>query len=402
MAEALLFDAVRTPRGKGRAADGALAVLRPVDLLAGLLGDLRDRAGLQTAGVDDVVMGCVTQTGEQGACIARAAALQAGWDLAAPGVTLNRFCGSGLEAVNHAAAMVASGYFELVVAGGVEAMSRVPMGSDGGAMLDARSLLSVGGVPQGISADLIATLEGFGRAEVDAYAVESQRRAAAAIGRGLHKNSLLPVKDEAGLVVLDHDEHPRPGTTLESLAKLKPAFAAMGRDFGLDKLVRMRYPTVERVEHVHHAGNSSGIVDGAAAVIVGSAAAGARHGWRPRARIRSVALAGAEPIIMLTGPIPAAQKALAKAGMSAGDVDLYEVNEAFAVVPLMFSRALGVPLDKINVDGGAIAYGHPLGATGAMLLGTALDSLEERGLGTALVTLCIGGGMGIATIIERV
>ena len=401
MADAFIYDAVRTPRGRGKASEGALAVLRPVDLLAGLLRGLQGRAGFDSAELDDVVMGCVSQVGEQGSCIARYAALQAGYDFDAPGVTLNRFCGSGLEAVNHAAAMVASGFHGLVVAGGVEAMSRVPMGSDGGAVWDARTQTDVGSVPQGISADLIATIEGFSRADVDAFAVESQRRAAEAVARGAFARSLMPVRDEAGLLLLDRDEHPRPGTTLESLGRLKPSFASLGRDYGLDALVRRRYPTVDRVEHVHHAGNSSGIVDGAAAVLVGDAAAGARYGWRPRARIRSVALAGAEPIIMLTGPIPAAQKALKKAGMSVGDVDLFEVNEAFAVVPLLFSKALGAPLDRINVEGGAIAFGHPLGATGAMLLGTALDSLEARDLNTALITLCIGGGMGIATIIER-
>jgi acetyl-CoA C-acetyltransferase len=401
MGSAYIYEAIRTPRGRGRA-DGALHIVRPVDLLAGLLRDLEARSGLHTAEVDDVVMGCVTQTGEQGACIARFAALAAGWDHDAPGVTLNRFCGSGLEAVNHAAAMVASGFHDLVVAGGVESMSRVAMGSDGGAIWDARTQTQVGSVPQGISADLIATREGFSRLDVDSFAVESQRRCAEALSRNAFARSLCPVKDESGLVILAEDELPRPGTSLDALAKLKPAFQTMGVSFGLDQLVRRPYPEVERVEHVHHAGNSSGIVDGAAAVLVGSAAVGERYGWRPRARIRSVGLAGAEPVIMLTGPVPAAERALKKAGMSALDVDLYEVNEAFAVVPLYFSKKLGVPLDRINVNGGAIALGHPLGATGAMLLGTALDELERRDLSTALITLCIGGGMGIATIIERI
>ena len=401
MPDALIFDACRTPRGRGKDS-GALYVLRPVDLLAGLLDAQRRRLDLPTADVDDVVMGCVTQAGEQGSCVARTAALQAGWDLDAPGVTLNRFCGSGLEAVNHAAAMVASGFHELVVAGGVESMSRVPMGSDGGALFDARSQFAFGTVPQGISADLIATLHGFSRADVDAYAVESQRRAGAARAAGAFARAIEPVRDEAGLTVLADDELPRPDTTVEGLARLKPSFAMMGEQFGLDALVRPRYPDVERVQHVHHAGNSSGIVDGAASVVVASADRGRAQGWRPRARVRSVALAGADPVIMLTGPVPAARRALAKAGMSPMDIDLYEVNEAFAVVPLWFSRELGVPLDRVNVNGGAIALGHPLGATGAMLLGTALDALEDRGLSTALITLCIGGGMGIATIIERV
>ncbi len=401
MGDAYIYDAVRTPRGRGKDT-GALHARRPIDLLSGVLRGLASRHALDTRAVDDVVVGCVTQTGEQGACIARFAALEAGYDTDAPGVTVNRFCGSGLEAVNHAACMVGSGFFELVVAGGVESMSRVPMGSDGGAIWDMRTQHAVGSVPQGISADLIATMHGFSRADVDAYALRSQQRAGAARARGLGSESVLAVRDEGGLVVLAEDELPRPDTTLEALARLKPAFESIGRGFGLDALVRRRYPTVDRIDHVHTAGNSSGIVDGAAAVLVGSKAAGERHGLRARARVRAMALVGEEPIIMLTGPIPAARRALAQAGMSAGDIDHYEVNEAFAVVPLLFSRELGVDLGRINPDGGAIALGHPLGATGAMLLGTALDALEARGQATALVTLCIGGGMGIATILERV
>ena len=401
MPAALIYDVARTPRGKGKDT-GALYATRPIDLLAGLLRDVEERVQLDTTQVDDVVMGCVTQTGEQGACIARFAALQAGWDMDAPGVTMNRFCGSGLEAVNTAGAMVASGFQDLVIAGGVECMSRVPMGSDGGAIWDMRTQFSVGSVPQGISADLIATRSGFSRDDVDAFAVRSQQLAAAAWERGAFDRSVCPVKDENGLTVLAKDEIVRPGTTVEALAKLKPSFKVMGEQFGLDTLTRMRYPEVERITHVHHAGNASGIVDGAAAVVLASEAKGAELGLTPRARIRSIAVVGAEPIIMLTGPVPAAQKALARAGMVASDIDLYEVNEAFAVVPLYFAQELGIDLDKVNVNGGAIAMGHPLGATGAMLLGTALDALEERDLNTALITLCIGGGMGIATIIERV
>ena len=400
MPDALIFDAVRTPRGKGKDS-GSLYATRPIDLLAGLLQDVQARSGFDTAEVDDVVMGCVTQTGEQGACIARFAALQAGWDFDAPGVTMNRFCGSGLEAVNTGAAMVASGFQDLIVAGGVEHMSRVKMGSDGGAIWDMRTQFSVGSVPQGISADLIATLHGFSRQDVDAFAVASQEKAAAAWERGAFDRSVCAVTDENGLTVLDRDELLRPGTTTDKLGGLTPAFQMMGEQFGMDALTRMRYPQVEKITHVHHAGNSSGIVDGAAAVVLASAEKGAALGLTPRARIRSVAVVGAEPIIMLTGPVPAARKALKRAGMTVDDIDLFEVNEAFAVVPLYFAQQLGVPLDRVNVDGGAIAMGHPLGATGAMLLGTALDALEERDLATALVTLCIGGGMGIAMCIVR-
>jgi acetyl-CoA C-acetyltransferase len=401
VSQAFLFDAVRSPRGRGRA-DGSLHLLRPVDLLAAVLSALQARTRFDPALVDDVVAGCVTQTGEQGACLARFAALAAGWPDSVPGVTLNRFCGSGLEAVHHAAAMVASGFSRLVVAGGVESMSRVKMGADGGAWWDAATQWSVGAVPQGISADLLATIHGFSRGELDSFAVESQRRAAAALAAGAFARGLAPIRDGAGLPLLLADEYPRPETTLEALGKLKPAFALIGERFGLDTLVRRRYPTVERIEHVHTAGNSSGIVDGAGAVLVGSAEAGAALGLSPRARIRALATVGSEPLAMLTGPMASSRKALAMAGMAASDVDLYEINEAFAVVPLLFMRELGVPPEKVNVHGGAIALGHPLGATGAMLLGTLLDTLEERDLCTGLVTLCIGGGMGITTLIERV
>lgn len=400
MGEAYIFDAVRTPRGRGKDTGGLYSV-RPIDLLSNVLTAIRDRNGLDTTQVEDVVIGCVTQAGEQGSCIARLAALQAWEGFDAPGVTLNRFCASGLEAVNHAAAMVASGFYDLVVAGGVESMSRVPMGSDGGAIFDPSMQWKVGSVPQGISADLIATLEGFSREDVDRFALESQRRCAAAMERRAFDRSIVPVVD-SGITVLEVDEHPRPDTTLEGLSQLRASFEAFGVQFGLDALTRKRYPQVDRIRHVHHAGNSSGIVDGASAVIVANKAKGEALGLEPRARIRSMALAGSEPIIMLTGPMPATRKALAKAGMTVDDIDLFEVNEAFAAVPMLFMKELGVPWEKVNVNGGAIALGHPLGATGAMLLGTVLDELEARDLNTGLVTLCVGGGMGIATIIERV
>jgi acetyl-CoA C-acetyltransferase len=398
---AMIFDAVRTPRGKGKAS-GSLYTTKPIDLLAGLLTGLRDRNGLDTTEVDDVVVGCVTQTGDQGACIARFAALKAWEGNSVPGVTLNRFCASGLEAVNHAAAMVASGFHDVVVAGGVESMSRVPMGSDGGAIFDPDVLFDVGSVPQGISADLIATLDGFSREDVDTFALQSQEKAAAAMADDRFARSILAVRDASGLPVLATDEFPRPGTTLDGLGKLNPSFEAFGVQFGLDALVRQKYPTVDRVRHVHHAGNSSGIVDGAAAVLLATEEKGRAMGLTPRARIRSVALTAEEPIIMLTGPVSATQKALAKAGMTIADIDLFECNEAFAAVPLHWMRELSVDPDKVNVNGGSIAFGHPLGATGAMLLNTLVDELERRDLNTGLVTLCVGGGMGIATIVERV
>ncbi|MCB9676608.1 MAG: acetyl-CoA C-acetyltransferase [Alphaproteobacteria bacterium] len=399
---AYIYDAIRTPRGRGKQS-GSLYTTKPIDLLSGVLVDLRDRNGLDTNEVDDVVVGCVTQAGDQGACIARFAALQA-WQTghSVPGVTVNRFCASGLEAVNHAAAMVASGFHDCVVAGGVESMSRVPMGSDGGAIFDPAVQWKVGSVPQGISADLIATIDGVSREEVDAFAIESQRRAAAAVEQNRFERSIVPVRDQNGLVVLDHDEHPRPDATLEGMGALQPAFQMFGEQFGLDALVRRRYPSVDRVRHVHHAGNSSGIVDGAAAVLLANEAKGKSLGLKPRAKIRSVALSAEEPIIMLTGPVSATRIALKKAGMNVSDVDLFECNEAFAIVPMHWMSELGIDHAKVNVNGGAIAFGHPLGATGAMLLNTVLDELERRDLSTGLVTLCVGGGMGIATIIERV
>jgi acetyl-CoA C-acetyltransferase len=346
-------------------------------------------------------MGCVTPVGEQGACIARTAALKAGWDFRAAGVQVNRFCASGLEAVNLAAQKVASGWEDLVVAGGVESMSRVPLGSDGGAWAqDPATSLATAFVPQGIGADLIATLEGFTRDDVDAYALASQQRAAAAQGEGRYDRSVVPVTDAIGLNILERDEFIKSRTTLEGLAALKPSFADLGA-LGFDAVAIGRYPQVERIEHVHTAGNSSGIVDGAAAVLIGSEAMARELELDPRARIVATALSGADPTIMLTGPMPATRKALAKAGLAIGDIDLFEVNEAFAAVPMRFMKELGVPHDKVNVNGGAIALGHPLGATGAMLLGTLLDELERRNLRRGLVTLCVGGGMGIATIVER-
>ena len=399
--DAWIFDAVRTPRGRGKES-GALYGTKPLDLLSGVLVALQERTGIDTAQVDDVVIGCVTQAGDQGACIARTAVLTAGWSSDAPGVTLNRFCASGLEAVNHAAAMVASGFHELVVAGGVESMSRVKMGSDGGALFDPQVVFKLGGVPQGISADLLATLRGITREDADSFALESQRRAIAAMDAGAFARSVVPVRDENGEVILAVDELPRRDASMASMTKLAPSFQVMGEQFGLDALTKERYPHVERIRHIHHAGNSSGIVDGATAVLIGRRDKGASLGLRPRARIRSVAVVGDEPVLMLDGPIPATEKALRKAGMSIRDIDLFEVNEAFAAVPLAWQKHFDVGSDRVNVNGGAIALGHPLGATGAMLLGTVLDTLEDRGLSTGLVTLCVGGGMGIATIIERV
>jgi acetyl-CoA C-acetyltransferase len=401
MAEAYIYDAIRTPRGKGKM-DGSLHEVKPVTLVGGLMHALQDRTGLNTAEVDDVVLGCVTPVGDQSGDIAKTAALAAGWDWKAAGVQVNRFCGSGLEAVNLAAQKVRSGWEDIVVAGGVESMSRVPMGSDGWAMAtDPETARALGFVPQGIGADLIATLESYTRADVDAFAVESQRRAALAQAEGRFARSLVPVRDRNGVTILDRDEFIKPGTTLEGLAKLKPSFAQMGA-MGYDAVALKRYPWVERIDHVHHAGNASGIVDGAALVLVGSEAAGQRYGWAPRARIVATALTGTDPTIMLTGPAPAAQKALAKAGLRVEDIDLFEVNEAFAAVVMRFAREMGVGMDKINVNGGAIAMGHPLGATGAMILGTLVDELERRQLRYGLATLCIGGGMGIATIVERI
>jgi acetyl-CoA C-acetyltransferase len=401
MSEAFLFDAVRTPRGKGKK-DGSLHEVKPIDLLAGVLTHLQQRNGFDTAAVDDVVMGVVSPIGEQGSVIAKVAALKAGWDWRCSGVQLNRFCASGLEAVNMAAMKVKSGWEDLVVAGGVESMSRVPIGSDGGAWAqDPATNSDTLFVPQGIGADLIATLEGFSRDDVDAFALESQKRAAAARAAGYFKGSIVPVTDFLGQTILDEDEFIKPHTTLEGLAALKPAFEQLG-GMGFDAVALQRYPQVERIHHVHHAGNSSGIVDGATAVLIGSEAAGKTHGLTPRARIVAVALSGADPTIMLTGPMPAARKALAKAGLTIDQIDLFEVNEAFAAVPMKFMKELGVPHEKVNVNGGAIAMGHPLGATGAMILGTLVDELHRRQLRYGLATLCVGGGMGIATIVERV
>jgi acetyl-CoA C-acetyltransferase len=399
--DAYLYDHVRTPRGKGKK-DGSLHQATPVWLLSTLLRTMQQRLALDTALVDDVVLGCVTPVGEQGADIARTAVLDADWAQCVAGVTQSRFCASGLESINLAAAKVASGFERLVVAGGVESMSRWPMGSDGGAwFMDPRINAKLGFVPQGIGADLIATMEGFSRADVDAFALQSHRRAAAARAEGRFAKSLVPVSDVAGLLMLDRDETIRENASPEAMAKLEPSFAAMGA-MGFDTTALARYPTVERITHVHHAGNSSGIVDGAALMLVGHAAAGAQAGLKPRARIRAAAVVGSEPTIMLTGPTPAVRKALAQAGMQPSDIDLWEINEAFAVVPMKTARDLGVSLDRVNVNGGAIAMGHPLGATGCIILGTLLDELERRGLATGCATLCVGGGMGIATIIERV
>jgi len=402
MTEALLYDHVRSPRGRGRP-DGALHEITPVALASQVLAALRDRSGLDTALLDDVVLGCVSPIGEQGANIARVAALQAGYAESVPGQQLNRFCASGLEAVNSAAAQVMSGQSGLAIGGGVESMSRVPIGADGGAWpVDPAVAFPRHFVPQGISADLIATLDGHSREDVDAYAVESQRRAAAAWSSGWFSRSIAPVRDVIGQVVLDRDEHMRPGTTLADLAGLKPAFAIPGEQAGFDTVAIQRYPQVEAIRHVHTAGNSSGIVDGAAAVLVGNRKIARKLGLRPRARIRAFASVGSEPTIMLTGPAAASRKALRLARMTTQDIDLWEINEAFASVVLRYVRDMGLPPDRVNVNGGAIAMGHPLGATGAILLGILLDELERRGLATGLVTLCIGAGMGTATIIERV
>jgi acetyl-CoA C-acetyltransferase len=401
MTEAYIYDAIRTPRGRGKP-DGSLHEVKPVNLLTGLMHALEARTGLDTAQVDDVVLGCVTPVGDQGGDIAKTAALAAGWDWRAAGVQVNRFCGSGLEAVNLAAQKVRSGWEDVVVAGGVESMSRVPMGSDGWAMAtDPETAKAIGFVPQGIGADLIATLEGLSRADVDTFAVESQRRAALARSEGRFDRSIVPVIDRNGLTILAQDEFIKPTTTLEGLAKLKPSFEQMGA-MGYDALALKRYPWVERIDHVHHAGNASGIVDGAALVLMGNEAVGMRFGWTPRARVVATALTGTDPTIMLTGPAPATRKALEKAGLTVDDIDLFEVNEAFAAVVMRFAREMGVGMDRINVNGGAIAMGHPLGATGAMILGTLVDELHHRNLRYGLATLCIGGGMGIATIVERI
>ncbi|MFF1796616.1 acetyl-CoA C-acetyltransferase [Kitasatospora sp. NPDC058263] len=401
--EAYVYDAIRTPRGRGKA-NGSLHGTKPIDLVVGLIHELRRRfPELDPAAVDDIVLGVVSPIGDQGSDIARIAAITAGLPDSVAGVQENRFCASGLEAVNLAAAKVRSGWEDLILAGGVESMSRVRMGSDGGAWaMDPMTNYENHFVPQGIGADLIATIEGLSRTDVDAFAAESQARAAKAQADGLFDRSVVPVRDRNGLVVLDRDEFIRPGTTVETLAGLKPSFAGIGEAGGFDAVALQKYHWVEAIDHVHHAGNSSGIVDGAALVAIGTKEVGERHGLTPRARIVSAAVSGSEPTIMLTGPAPATRKALAKAGLTAADIDLVEINEAFAAVALRFVRELGFRPDQVNVNGGAIALGHPLGATGAMLLGTLVDELERRDLRYGLVTLCVGGGMGIATVVERV
>jgi acetyl-CoA C-acetyltransferase len=409
MPETWIIDCVRTPRGRGKKEGGALREIHPQELFAQTLNALVDRKGLDPRDVEDVVVGTVTEVGEQGGCIARMSVLAAGWPVEATGVSLNRFCGSGQQAVNFAAMGVMSGQQELVVGGGVESMSRVPMGADQSG-LDGhnRHLREIHPlVPQGVSGDLIATLEGFSREDCDRFAWESQQRCKAAMESGYFSKSLIPAKDLAGNVVLDRDEYPRPDTTLETLAKLEPSFAKMGayrmKDGALtfDEKAKKAYPQIDRVSHVHTPGNSSGIVDGAAVVLLASPDYARAHGWKPRARIVATATCGAEPVIMLTAPVPATERCLKKARMKIGDVDLVEINEAFAAVPLKVMRDLKIPHEKVNVNGGAIALGHPLGATGAMLIGTVLDELERRDKTTGLVTMCIGGGMGITTILER-
>ena len=401
MSEAYIIDAIRTPRGKGKK-DGSLYQVKPISLLTGLLNELQARHQFDTAKVDDIVLGCVTPIGDQGADIAKTAAIAAGWDNDVAGVQINRFCASGLEAVNLAAQKVRSGWEDLVVAGGVESMSRVPMGSDGGPWaLDPETNMACDFIPQGIGADLIATIDGYSRADVDQFAEQSQKKAAAAQANGYFNASVIPVKDKAGVVILDKDEFIKPTTTAEGLGKLNPSFATMGK-MGFDAIALQKYPEVGAVHHVHHAGNSSGIVDGAAVVLIASEQAVKEQGLKPRAKVLATALVGADPTIMLTGPAPAARKALAKAGLTIDDIDLFEVNEAFAAVVMRFINEMKVDPAKVNVNGGAIAMGHPLGATGAMILGTLLDELERQGKKRGLATLCVGGGMGIATIIELV
>ncbi|WP_460942976.1 acetyl-CoA C-acetyltransferase [Spirosoma daeguense] len=401
MQEALIYDAVRTPRGRGKS-DGSLHDVQPIQLLTTVLRNLRDRNQLDTSLIDDVILGCVTPIGEQGADIARTAALEAGYAETVSGVQLNRFCSSGLEALNMAGAYIMSGQTDAIVAGGVESMSRVPMGSDGGALfMNPQIVARHNIVPQGISADLIATKYGYSRSDVDRFAAESYRRAVNAQANNRFQRTLVPVKDELGVTLLDRDEGVRPDTTLESLAKLKPAFEAMGQ-MGLDALALLKYAQFGAINHVHHAGNSSQIVDGAAALLIGNREFGEKTGLKPRARIKAFAMVGSEPTIMLTGPIPATQKVLKRAGMQISDIDLFEVNEAFAAVPMLFMDEFGVDHSQLNVNGGSIALGHPLGATGAILSATLIDELERSDKQFGLVTLCVGGGMGVATIIERV
>jgi len=402
MADAYIYDAVRTPRGRGKA-NGSLHEVTPIRLASTVLEATRDRNNLDTSRVDDVIMGVVSPVGEQGADIARVAVIEADFDEKVAGVQINRFCASGLEALNMSAAQIMAGQNDMMIAGGVESMSRVPLGQDGGAWsTDPQVAFHSYFVPQGVSADLIATMDGFSRQDVDDYAVRSQNLASAARDEGHFKGSLIPIHDINGELLLDHDEYIRTGTTIDDLGALKPAFTMLGEQYGFDSVAIQRYPEVAAIDHVHHAGNSSGIVDGAAAILLGSPQIGKELGLKPRAKIRAFASIGTEPTIMLTGPAPSAEKVLKRAGMIAADIDLFEVNEAFAAVVLKFIHDLQVPLDKINVNGGAIAMGHPLGATGAMLVGTVLDELERRDLNTALITLCIGAGMGTATIIERV
>ncbi|MFN8353559.1 MAG: acetyl-CoA C-acetyltransferase [Spirosomataceae bacterium] len=401
MAEAYIYDAVRTPRGRGKS-DGSLHDVQPINLLTHVLKHLKSRNNLDTRWIDDVIIGCVTPIGEQGADIARTAVLEAGYQQTSSGVQINRFCASGLEAVNMAAAYVMSGQVDLMIGGGVESMSRIPMGSDGGAMMMNPSIVARHSmVPQGISADLIATKYGYSRELADAFSVESHRRAALASQQRLFSKSLVPVQDEIGITVLDTDEGIRPSTSLESLGKLKPSFEMMGQ-MGLDNLALMKYADLTEIRHIHHAGNSSQITDGAAGILIGSKEMGEKLGIKPRAKFKGFGAVGSEPTIMLTGPVPAAQKVLKRAGMSVSDIDLFEVNEAFAVVPMFFMDQLNVPESKVNVNGGAIAMGHPLGATGAIILMTLLDELERQDKAAGLATLCVGGGMGIATVIERV
>ncbi|MFC9979499.1 acetyl-CoA C-acetyltransferase [Gordonia sp. NPDC127522] len=399
--QAFIYEAIRTPRGKQRG--GSLHSVKPVDLVSGLINEVLSRhGGLDPADVNDVILGVVSPVGEQGAVISRTAALNSGLPETVPGTQINRFCASGLEAVNLASAKVASGFDDLVLAGGVESMSRVPMGSDGGALFtDPATAYDHYIVPQGIGADLIATIEGFSREDVDAYAAESQARAEKAWNSGYFTKSVVPVKDINGVTVLDHDEHRRPGSTVESLGKLKAAFAALADMAGFDDVALQKYPSVEKINHVHTGGNSSGIVDGSGLVLVGSEEAGKRNGLAPRARVVSFAEIGSEPTIMLTGPTPATELALKKAGLTVDDIDVFELNEAFASVVMKWMKDLKIPHEKVNVNGGAIAMGHPLGATGAMIYGTCLDELERTGGRYGLITLCIGGGMGVATVIER-
>ena len=403
MAEAYIYDAVRTPRGKGKK-DGALHEITPIQLATQVLQNIRDRNNIDTADVDDVILGCVAPVGEQGSDIARVAVLNADYAETTAGVQVNRFCASGLEAVNMAAAKVMVGEAMFAIGGGVESMSRVPMGADGGAWpMDPAVAYKTYFAPQGIGADLIATKYGFSRADVDAYAMESQKRAARAWNEGRFKNSVVGVRDIIGEIVLDHDEHMRPNTDMQSLGSLSPAFEAIGEQMpGFDAIALMKYPEVEKINHVHHGGNSSGIVDGASAVLVGSKEMGEKYGLKPRARIRAMASIGSEPMIMLTGPEFVAAKVLQRAGMTKDDIDLFELNEAFASVVLRYMQAMKLDHDKVNVNGGAIAMGHPLGATGGMILGTVLDELERTGKGTALINLCVGAGMGTGTIIERI